>query len=112
MGPIEAELTSHKNVILIPNDLLLYLPIHALMQNQPDGSSRFLAETHTVSYLTQLELADIANPGGAKLNIPLLALANPDGTLPAASREVREIGKLRPLVTTLDGVQATKERFL
>ncbi len=112
LGPIAGELMTHKNVILIPNDLLLYLPIHALMQNQPDGSSRFLAETHTISYLTQLELVDIINPGAANLNPPLLALANPDGTLPAASREIREIGKLRPSVTTLDGAQATKERFL
>ncbi len=112
LGPIEAELKANRNVILIPNDMLLYLPIHALTQKQSDGSKRFLAETHTVSYLTQLELADIVNPGGPKLNVPLLALANPDGTLPAASREVREIGKLRSGVTTLDGLQATKERFL
>jgi len=112
LGPIEAELKANKNIILIPNDLLLYLPIHALMRTQPDGSSRFLAETHTISYLTQLELADIINPGTANLNAPLLALANPDGTLPAASREIREIGKLRPSVTTLDGAQATKASFL
>ncbi len=112
LGPIEAELKANKNIILIPNDLLLYLPIHALMRTQPDGSSRFLAETHTISYLTQLELVDIINPGTANLNAPLLALANPDGTLPAASREIREIGKLRPSVTTLDGAQATKASFL
>lgn len=112
LGPIAAELSAHKNLILIPNDLLLYLPMHALTHNQPDGSSRFLAETHTLSYLTQLELADIINPGTRNLTAPLLAPANPDGTLPAASREIREIGKLRSAVTTLDGPQATKERFL
>src|SRR5262249_37155350 len=30
LGPIEAELATNKDLILFPNDLLLYLPIHAL----------------------------------------------------------------------------------
>ena len=112
LGPIENELKEYKNLVVIPNDMLLYLPIHALMRNQPDGSVRFLSETHVVSYLTQLELADLVNPVAPSANAALLALSNPDGSLPAASREVREIGKIRPLVTTLDGAQASKERFL
>jgi len=39
-------------------------------------------------------------------------LANPDGSLPAASREVRELRRIRPTITALDGAEATKERFL
>ncbi len=112
LGPIATELNGHKNLVLIPNDLLLYLPIHALTHTLADGSSRVLTETHVISYLTQLELADIINPGKPRPDAPLLALANPDGSLPAASREIREIGKIRPGVTALDGEQATKERFL
>lgn len=112
LGPIEAELKVHNKLVLIPNDLLLYLPIHALTYDQADGSTRLLAETHVISYLTQLELVDLVNPTKPAPNAPLLALANPDGTLPAASREIREIGKIRPAVTTLDGPEATKERFL
>jgi CHAT domain-containing protein len=111
-GPIESELREYKNLVIIPNDMLLYLPIHALTRNLPDGSTRFLSETHVVSYLTQLELADLVNPVAPDAKAALLALSNPDGSLPAASREVREIGKIRPSVTTLDGAQATKERFL
>jgi CHAT domain-containing protein len=112
LGPIATELAAHKNLVLIPNDLLLYLPIHALTHSAPDGSNALLAETHVISYMTQLELADIINPGKPRPDAPLLALANPDGSLPAASREVREIGKIRSGVTALDGEQATKERFL
>ncbi|MBI3456088.1 MAG: CHAT domain-containing protein [Candidatus Rokubacteria bacterium] len=112
LGPIEAELEAHRELILIPNDLLLYLPIHALTRRLPDGSVRFLAETHAVSYLTQLELVDLLNPAPPTPNAPLLALANPDGSLPGASREVRALVRVRPAVTTLDGSQATKERFL
>jgi len=112
LGPIATELVEHKNLVLIPNDLLLYLPIHALANPAAGEAGGLLAETHVISYLTQLELVDIINPGKARPDAPLLALANPDGSLPAASREIREIGKIRPGVTALDGEQATKERFL
>ena len=97
---------------MISNDLLLYLPIHALMRAQPDGSAHFLAETHAISTLTQLELVDLLSPAQPAANAPLLALANPDGTLPGASQEVRAIQRVRPAVTALEGPRATKAQFL
>ena len=112
LGPIEAELKKSRNLVLIPNDLLLYMPIHALTRAQPDGSVRFLAETHAISTLTQLELVDLLSPTQPAANTPLLALANPDGTLPGASREVRALQRARPAVTALEGPQATKAQFL
>ena len=112
LAPIEAELQAYPNLILMPNDLLLYLPIHALTRTKPDGSERFLAETHAVSYLTQQEFASLFKAPPPSATAPLLALANPDGSLPAASREVQELRRIRSGVTTLDGPQATKERFL
>ncbi|MBI2154963.1 MAG: CHAT domain-containing protein, partial [Candidatus Rokubacteria bacterium] len=112
LAPIEAELQAHGNLILVPNDLLLYLPIHALTRKQPDGSVRFLVETHKVSYLTQLELVDLLNPGKPMPDAPLLAVANPDGSLPGASQEVRALRRMRSSVTALEGAQATKARFL
>ena len=112
LDPIEAELKTSRNLVLIPNDLLLYLPIHALTRAQPDGSVRFLAETHAISTLTQLELVDLLSPTQPAANTPLLALANPDGTLPGASREVRALQLVRPAVTALEGPKATKAQFL
>ena len=112
LEPVAPELATHRNLVLIPNDLLLYLPIHALTLAERDGSVRFLAETHAVSYVTQLELVDLLTPSQAAVNVPLLALANPDGSLPAASREVRELARIRAGSTALDGAQATKARFL
>ena len=64
-----------------------------------------------MSYVTQLELVDLLSPLRMAPDSPLLALANPDGTLPAASREVRELVRVRPGVTALDGAAATKLRF-
>ena len=112
LAPIEAELQAYPNLILIPNDQLLFLPIHALTRPQPDGSERFLAETHALSYLTQQEVVSLFRAPRPSGSAPLLALANPDGSLPAASREVQELRRIRPAVTALDGPQATKERFL
>lgn len=111
LDPIEAELAQHQNLILIPNDLLLYLPVHALERRTPAGP-RFLAETHVVSYLTQLELADLLSPVKAGAAPPMLALGNPDGSLPAAGREVQALERVRPAVTVLVGEEATKGRFL
>jgi CHAT domain-containing protein len=112
LEPVAPELATHRNLVLIPNDLLLYLPIHALTLAERDGSTRFLAETHAVSYVTQLELVDLLTPSLPAANVPLLAVANPDGSLPAASREVRELARIRSGSTALEGAQATKERFL
>ncbi len=112
LEPVAAELKTHRNLVLIPNDLLLYLPIHALTLAERDGSVRFLVETHAVSYVTQLELVDLFTPSAPEVNVPLLALANPDGSLPAASREIRDLARLRSGATALEGAQATKARFL
>jgi CHAT domain-containing protein/Tfp pilus assembly protein PilF len=112
LGPIERDLETHRDLILIPNDLLLYLPIHALTREHPDDRTRFLAETHVVTYLTQLEIVDILTPSRPLPNVPLLALANPDGSLPGASREVRALARIRAPVTVLEGAEATKASFL
>ena len=111
LGPIETELAAHVNLVLIPNDLLLFLPFHALTRRS-DGAERFLAETHQISYVTQLEIVDVLRAPNATAGQPLLALSNPDGTLPASSREVRDLRGTRATVTTLDRADATKSRFL
>ena len=112
LGPIEVELSAYRQLILIPNDLLLHLPIHALMRPGKNGAPRFLAETHVVSYVTQLELMDLLSPGRRPAYAPLLAVGNPDGSLPWASREIQRVKAIRPAVTMLEGQQATKGRFL
>ena len=112
LDPVSPELATHRNLVLIPNDLLLYLPIHALTRSERDGSTRFLVETHVVSYVTQLELVDLLTPSQPAGSVPLLAVANPDGSLPAASREIRELVRIRAGTTSLEGAQATKQRFL
>src|SRR5262249_23277561 len=55
------------------------------------------------------DLLSARQPGAS---LPLLALANPDRTLPGASAEVRAIAKIRPAIRTLEGDAATKAEFL
>jgi CHAT domain-containing protein/Tfp pilus assembly protein PilF len=112
LGPIAADLDGNRDLVVIPNDLLLYLPIHALTRAGADGVPRFLAETHRVSYVTQLELFDLLGAASSAPGAPLLALANPDGTLPAASREVRALVGIRAGTVALEGERATKAAFL
>jgi CHAT domain-containing protein/Tfp pilus assembly protein PilF len=112
LEPVAPELATHRNLVLIPNDMLLYLPIHALTLADRDGSTRFLVETHVVSYVTQLELVDLLTPSQPASNVPMLAVGNPDGSLPAATREVRELTRIRAGSTALEGDQATKQRFV
>ncbi len=112
LGPIEADLSAHRQLILIPNDLLLHLPIHALMRSGPGGTPRFLAQTHVISYVTQLELTDLLSPDRRPAYASLLAVGNPDGSLPRASQEIQRVRAIRPAVTMLQGQQATKARFL
>lgn len=111
LAPIAQELVAYSDVVFIPNDLLLYLPLHALTR-RVDGRDRFLAETHVVSYLTQLELLDLLAPAKPRLDAPLLALANPDGSLPGASQEIRALRGVRKTLTALEGDRATKQEFL
>lgn len=112
LAPIEEELARHPALVLIPNDLLLCLPFHALTRRAPDGTRKFLVETHIVSYLTQLELAELVAARRPIVERPLLAVANPDGSLPAAGQEVAALAAMRPAVTALAGAEATKGRFL
>jgi CHAT domain-containing protein len=65
-----------------------------------------------VSYVTQLELTDLVSPDERGREASLLAIGDPDGTLPGAGREVREVGAIRARTTVLEGGAATKERLV
>jgi CHAT domain-containing protein/Tfp pilus assembly protein PilF len=112
LAPIAQELDTHPALIVIPNDLLHYLPFHALPREGSDGAWRFLAETHTVSYVTRHEMVEaFLTSDTPSADAPLLALADPDGTLPSANDEVKALRNIRSVVTTLSGKQATKAQF-
>jgi len=113
LDPLRAELEKRRDVVMFPNDLLMYLPIHALTWRGPDGQERFLAETHRVTYSTQHELPDVVMGGTtSSAGAALVVVGNPDGSLPDAGGEVRAVGRLRAGSVVLEGAGATKDRLL
>jgi len=113
LEPIADELQQYRDVVVMPNDLLFALPIHALTLDRENGPPRFMADTHRVSYLTRRHLAEIDRPSLSSADRSLLALGNPDGTLPAASQEVRALQVVRGTrARVLVGAEATKIAFM
>jgi CHAT domain-containing protein len=77
---------------IIPGGILHYLPFVALV----DDAGRYLIESYTLSTApsaTALKLSRDINPGKWK---SMLLLADPDGRLPGARREVLEISRPSP----------------
>jgi CHAT domain-containing protein len=67
-----------------------------------------------VGVLTEIRpgTVDLLSPSRPSAGESVLALANPDGSLPAASREVREVARVRGAVTALEGADTTKTQFV
>lgn len=87
--PAEAEVRPARNLVIVPGGELYHLPFQALW----DGS-HYLIESKPVAYAAQADLLPTRAPAASTRPARLLAMGNPDRTLPAASREVREISRL------------------
>jgi CHAT domain-containing protein/cytochrome c-type biogenesis protein CcmH/NrfG len=119
--PVRASLDPNKDVCLIPNKILFYLPFASL--SSPEG--KYLIEEYTLSYSpgTDVFIRSTAN-AAAKANASnerLLGIGNPDfdgnllpdlEDLPDAAKEAEGIGKTYPGSTVLTGRAATKTAFL
>jgi CHAT domain-containing protein len=111
IAPAQAEIDRAETVILVPAAELYYLPIHALGRATADGSVSFLIEQKRFAYLASADLlntvSSVSKTTGAQSTRPLLALGNPDGSLPAASEEVSSLGKIFANANVLTGKDAT-----
>lgn len=109
IGPIEPLLEKRSVLTVIPSGKLYYLPFAILK----DANGRALGERVGIAFLTATELPDLADYGtdsGVKPS-RLLALANPDGTLPGANSEVEGLATLFAERTVYFGKDATAERL-
>ena len=107
IGPLQPMLADHSVLAIIPSGSLYYLPFAAL--RQPGGSC--LNDKTAVCLLTATELPEVGNYKSSGKPTSLLALANPDGTLPGASREVEQLSRLFSHQQTYVGAQATKDKL-
>ena len=110
LAPIEAELASIKLVAVIPNQLLFYLPMHALAKKQPDGSIRYFIEEKQIIYVTAADVMKaVQPPDEGKSREGMVAFGNPTGAnLPAAESEVKAIAEVFPSTEVLSGPEVTK----
>lgn len=120
--PIEKDFDADKEIYLIPDKKLFYLPFAALIS---DKTNRYLIADYKIAYspstnvfLTSTENANYKETSGGE---KLLSIGNPSFSrkefadlpdLPSASREAREISEYYQLPTLLLGKQATKNALL
>lgn len=110
IAPIESDLAPIKVVAFIPNQLLFYLPMHALVKKQADGSARYLIEEKQIVYLAGADvMTAVQAPDEEKAHDGMIALGNPTGAnLPAAEAEVKAIARVFPSTEVLSGGEVTK----
>ncbi len=112
LGPVEARLKGKSIVGIIPDGPLWDLPVQALVA--PGGKS--LLERMAVFYapsLTALSETVRLTRTAAAPEHTLLAMGPPDGSLPQATAEVRELGKLygAQSADVFAGAEATEQRW-
>ena len=105
--PLDPLLKDKQVLAVVPSGNLYYLPFAAL--KQPDGKP--LADKLGVSFLTATELPDVGAFGTRQKPSRLLALANPDGSLPGARVEVEKIAPLFSQRQTYFGPEATQDKL-
>lgn len=103
LQPVERLLKDIKTVVLAPSGNLLYVPWAAL--RTPDG---YLVQRHPLALVTRSsELQRLLGEGAAS-HQSLVALGNPDGTLPGAGEEARTLAGLFPGSRALVGGEASR----
>ncbi|HEX8098469.1 MAG TPA: CHAT domain-containing protein [Pyrinomonadaceae bacterium] len=114
--PVQSEVDQSDTLLIVPAAELYYLPFHALGRAREDGSINFLIEQKRFAYLPSADLLKVVitsrTAGGesAKGGRTLLALGNPDGSLPAATEEVSALGRIFSGANVYTGKDATVTR--
>lgn len=105
IAPLESDLAKAKLLAVAPSGPLFYLPFAALTSD----SGKYLIEEKPLVILTSLEVLD-QKPSGSK-PASILAIGNPDGSLPAASQEATELAALFPNNQLYLHNNATKDKL-
>lgn len=117
IAPAQAEVDQSDTLVIVPAAELYYLPIHALGRTGQDGSLSFLIEQKRFAYLASADLLNavtsvdiVSDSQRGHATRSLLALGNPDGSLPAASEEVSALGLIFANSNVFTGKEATVGR--
>ncbi len=105
IAPVEADLAAKPVVAFIPTGMLTYLPFGALSQ----GGKYLISRKQCVTLLKSADLDRLGQAANPRRD-GLLALGNPDGTLPAAEKEATDVAALFGSKALLGG-EATADRL-
>jgi len=105
VAPIRDRLQA-EHLVIVPHDLLHYLPFHALF----DGA-RFLIDTFTISYAPSASVYRLCctkrpAPGGEAL-----VMGVPDARAPYIAEEIQAVAKTFPRARVFVGDEATADRL-
>jgi CHAT domain-containing protein len=107
LEPVRADLSAARVVALRPTQILHYVPFAALLGK--DGKYQVERQA-TVNLVKSADLSLLTRAPRPRPK-SLLAFGNPDGTLPGAAREVKEIVALFAKTNPAIGAAATAERL-
>jgi len=114
IAPIQNDLRKVESMVIVPSGSLYYLPFQALARESSDKSLKFLVEEKRLAMLPSLQLwnqiARKESASGASKPMRLAAFGNPDGSLPGAEDEVKQLGVLFPDSIIYIGAEATRAR--
>lgn len=107
LAPLAEDLAGKKVVAFVPTGKLSYFPMQALALPGP----RFLLQDHPVVVLPKVaDLEALVRPTSSEPG-SLVALGDPDGSLPAARAEALEVSALFPGSQVWVGPEATAARL-
>lgn len=116
LAPAQAEIERADTILLVPAGDLYYMPVHALGRASADGSIAYLIESKRFAYLASADLLNVVagrsdgKKSAATSRSGMLAIGNPDGSLPGASEEVATLSGIFPKAQIFTGDDATMEQ--
>lgn len=105
LDPVEADIASKPVVAFIPTGMLSYVPFGALSKN----GKYLVSRKQCVTLLKSADLDGLSQPANRRRD-GLLALGNPDGSLPSAGREATDVAALFG-TTALLGKEASADKL-
>jgi len=112
IGPVDDIIEKYETVVVVPFGVLYYLPFHALVK-ETAGKPEYLIERKRICYTTSATFADILK-NESRGNKTFMAFGNPDGSLPAATEEMRTLEEkiFKGNGKIFSAQDATKDAFL
>jgi CHAT domain-containing protein len=108
--PVESELVPYSTVAFVPTGTLSYVPFQALGRRGSEGKFHYLVESKAcLTLLKSAELELLSRPAPAAAG-RVLALGDPDGSLPAAGVEAQKVAALFEGSKSYVGATASRDK--